>query len=222
MKERTALITGASRGIGKAIAIRFKDLGATVLDPSRTELDLSSDDSVDSYLANLKEPVDILVNNAGINPLADVTELSDEDISETMKVNLISPLRLIRGLAPGMIQRRYGRIVNISSIWGSVSKPRRLAYSISKTGLNGMTRSLAVELAEYDITVNAISPGFVNTELTSQNNSPAELAAIAGALPVKRLAEPEEIAEITAFFCSEKNSFTTGQVILADGGYSCL
>lgn len=222
MNGRTALITGASRGIGEAIAVRFKDLGANVLSPARSELDLSSDSSVDAYLANLNVPVDILVNNAGINPLAGITELTDRDINETLKVNLVTPLRLTRGVVPGMVERRYGRIVNISSIWGSISKPGRLAYSISKTGLNGMTRSLAVELSQFNILVNAVAPGFVNTALTKQNNSPAELEAIARELPARRLAEPEEIAEIVCFLGSAKNSFTTGQVILTDGGYSCL
>ncbi len=221
MKGRTALITGASRGIGRAIAARFEAMEANILAPARSELDLSSKSSVDAYLNALSQPVDIIVNNAGINPLADITALTDGDLDETMMVNLISPLRLTRGLVPGMIERRYGRIVNISSIWGAVSKPQRLAYSVSKTGLDGMTRSLAVELSAFGILVNAVAPGFVNTELTKQNNSPADLEKIAAGLPIRRLAEPEEIAEFVAFLASEKNSFTTGQVILVDGGYSC-
>jgi 3-oxoacyl-[acyl-carrier protein] reductase len=221
MKGRTALVTGASRGIGLAIAQRFIELGATVLAPTRDELDLSSDNSVDGYLEALNQSIDILVNNAGINPLADITELTDEDLHETLQVNLISPLRLTRGVAGGMVQRRYGRIANISSIWGSVSKPRRLAYAISKSGVNGMTRSLAVELSQYNILVNAVAPGFVNTELTKQNNTEEELREIAAMLPIRRLAEPSEIAELVTFLCSKRNSFVTGQVILADGGYSC-
>lgn len=221
MKGRTALVTGASRGIGLAIATRFEELGATVLAPTRAELDLSSDNSVDSYLKAVDPSVDILVNNAGINPLADITELTDTDMYETLQVNLISPFRMARGVAPAMIERKYGRILNISSIWGSVSKPRRLAYTISKSGLNGMTRSLAVELSQYNILANAVAPGFVNTELTKQNNTEEELREIAAMLPIRRLAEPSEIADFVAFLCSERNSFVTGQVILADGGYSC-
>jgi 3-oxoacyl-[acyl-carrier protein] reductase len=103
-------------------------------------------------------------------------------------------MRLARGLIPDMIQRQYGRIVNISSIWSIVSKPGRITYAVSKTGLNGYTRSLAVELAPYNILVNAVCPGYVNTELTRQNNTEQDLQLICKTIPMKRLAEPVEIA----------------------------
>jgi len=222
VKNRVALITGASRGIGSAIADYFLKEGAKVLAPSHKELDLSSDESVDDYLVSLNEEVDIIVNNAGINPLGDITELKDPDIEDTLRINLISPMRLIRGLVKPMINKKYGRIVNISSIWGSVSKPRRLIYSASKAGLNAITGALAVELSQHNILTNAVAPGFVNTELTKQNNTEDELKAIASNLPIGRLAEPEEIAGVVTFLCSSKNTFITGQVILADGGFSCL
>lgn len=221
MRGRTALVTGASRGIGKAISSKFAELGANVLTPTRNELDLNVDASVDNYISSLDEPVDILVNNAGINPLVEGVKLTDEDLYETVKINLTSPTRLIRGIAPRMVDRQYGRIVNISSIWGSVSKPKRLAYTISKTGLNGMTRAFAVELSQHNVLVNAVAPGFVNTELTRKNLSESEIEQITKGIPLRRLAEPEEIAEVVAFLCSEKNTFTTGQVLLVDGGFSC-
>lgn len=221
MKGRTALVTGASRGIGYAIAARLRLGGALVLTPTRAELDLLSNASIDAYLASLTEPVDILVNNAGINRLAAGTEASDGDIQDTLQVNLVAPIRLIRGLASQMVARCYGRIVNTSSIWSVVTKPRRVTYSASKSGLNAVTRTLAVELAPFNVLVNAIAPGYVNTELTKQNNSEQELVAIRETIPLRRLAEPEEIAELTAFLCSEKNSYITGQVIMADGGFTC-
>jgi NAD(P)-dependent dehydrogenase (short-subunit alcohol dehydrogenase family) len=222
VKGRTALVTGASRGIGSAIARRFEELGARVLAPSRAELDLADDSSVDGYLRSLKGAVDILVNNAGVNPLGAAVEASDEEIAETLHVNLVSPMRLARAVAPAMAARGYGRILNVSSIWAMVAKPRRFAYSTSKAGLNSVTRALAVEMAFGGVLVNAIAPGFVDTELTRANNTPAELAAVVSGIPLGRLAQPAEIAELAAFLCSSRNSFVTGQVIVADGGYTCL
>lgn len=222
MNGRTALVTGASRGIGSAIAQRFEELGARVLAPSRAKLDLADDDSVDRYLAGLQGPVDILVNNAGVNPLGAAAEASDEEIAETLHVNLVSPMRLARAVAPAMAARGYGRILNVSSIWAVVAKPRRFAYAASKAGLNGMTRALAVEVASAGVLVNAIAPGFVDTELTRANNTRAELEVVVSGIPLGRLAQPEEIAELAAFLCSSRNSFVTGQVIVADGGYTCL
>ena len=222
MKGRRALVTGASRGIGKAIAARLQRGGAKVLTPPRQELELLSNASIDSYLAALPEPVDILVNDAGINRLGSAVEASDGDIQDTLQINLVAPLRLVRGLAPGMMERRYGRIVNISSIWSVVSKPRRITYAASKSGLNGLTRTLAVELAPHNILVNAVAPGFVLTEMTRQNNTEADLEAICRTIPAERLARPEEIAEVVAFLCSEANSYLTGQTLLVDGGFTCL
>ena len=221
MKGRTALVTGASRGIGKAIAARLERGGAKVLAPSRQELDLLSNASMDAYLSALPESVDILVNDAGVNRLGSITEASDRDVEETLQINLVAPLRLVRGLAPGMMERRYGRIVNISSIWSMVSKPRRITYAASKSGLNGLTRTLAVELAPFNILANAVAPGYVLTEMTRQNNTEVDLEAICRTIPAQRLAQPEEIAEVVAFLCSQANSYLTGQTIFVDGGFTC-
>jgi 3-oxoacyl-[acyl-carrier protein] reductase len=220
MKNRTALVTGAARGIGKAIAARLRDDGATVLAPARNELDLASNDSIDSYLSALNTPVDILICNAGINRLGRSTETTDADIAEMFQVNLVSYLRLIRGLAPQMIERGYGRITSVSSIWSVVSRDRRVVYSTTKAGLNGMTRALAVELSPHGILVNAVAPGYVNTEMTKRNNSAQEIAAIEKTLPLGRLAEPEEIAEVVWFLSSSRNSYMTGQTLVADGGFT--
>jgi 3-oxoacyl-[acyl-carrier protein] reductase len=219
--ERTALVTGASRGIGRAIAVRLSEDGFKVLAPARTQLDLLSRRSINAWLGGLTEPVDVIVNNAGINPLAASTDITDRDFDDTLQVNLTGPLCILRGLIPQMKQRRYGRIVNISSIWSVIAKPMRLSYSVSKSGINALTRSLAVELAPFDVLVNAVAPGYVNTDLTRQNNPPHELEAIARSIPIQRLAEPAEIAELVAFLCSRRNTYITGQIILIDGGYSC-
>ncbi|MDP2848438.1 MAG: SDR family NAD(P)-dependent oxidoreductase [Humidesulfovibrio sp.] len=222
MNGRTALVTGASRGIGLAIADRFEALGATVLRPSRAEMDLASGASVEAYLAALETPVDILVNNAGINPLAGVSEFTDGDMALALSINLEAPLRLTRGLAPGMRQRGYGRILNISSIFGVVSKARRVIYSTTKAGLIGFTKAAAVELAPHGVLVNAVAPGFVDTALTRQNNSPEQIQALCVQIPQNRMATPPEIAETAAFLCSSANSYITGQTIRIDGGFTCL
>jgi 3-oxoacyl-[acyl-carrier protein] reductase len=221
MKDRRALVTGASRGIGKAIAERLRKDGVEVLAPTRAELDLSSDRSVDTYLNKLTGSVSILVNNAGINPLAEIQAAQDEQIAETLKVNLVSPLRLIRGLLPRMPKGDGGRILNVSSVWSVVAKPGRGVYASAKAGLNALTRTLALEVAADGILVNSISPGFVDTELTRQNLPPEQLREISAQIPLRRLALVTEIAELAAFLCSERNSYMTGQNIVIDGGYTC-
>jgi NAD(P)-dependent dehydrogenase (short-subunit alcohol dehydrogenase family) len=221
MKGRVALITGAARGIGKAIATLFLEQGAQILTPARQDLDLSHNDSIDKYLSGISCPIDILINNAGINILAAADKFSDTEMAEMLQVNLVAPMRLLRALSPEMAQRGYGRIVNISSIWSGVSKSHRFLYSTTKAGVNGMTRALAVEFASAGVLVNAVAPGFVNTELTRQNNSGEALSQISASIPAGRLAEPKEIAEVVAFLCSERNSYLTGQTIFVDGGFTC-
>jgi 3-oxoacyl-[acyl-carrier protein] reductase len=219
---RTALVTGASRGIGAAISEKLASENYWVLTPPRAELNLASDQSVDRYLANLDRPVDILVNDAGINRVAMLDDIQGQDVAETLQINLIAPFRMIQILSGQMKARRYGRIVNISSVWSIVSKAGRTSYAMSKTALNGMTRSLAVELAPFNILINSVAPGYVMTDLTRQNNSPAEIENISKVIPLQRLAEPQEIAGVVAFLCSEQNTYLTGQTIVVDGGYSCL
>jgi 3-oxoacyl-[acyl-carrier protein] reductase len=221
VKGRVALVTGAARGIGRAIAEKLREEGATVLAPPRAELDLLSNESIDRWCAALAQPVDVLVNDAGVNPLASAEEFTDADLAATMQVNLVAPMRLARALTPGMARRGWGRVVNVSSIWSGVAKPRRFVYATTKAGLNGMTRALAVELAGAGVLVNAVAPGYVNTELTARNNPPEELARIAATIPVRRLAEPREIAEVVAFLASERNGYLTGQTIFVDGGFTC-
>jgi 3-oxoacyl-[acyl-carrier protein] reductase len=219
MSPRAVLITGASRGIGEAIAKQFRMLDWQVLAPSREELDLASAESVRQYCEGLSVPVDALVNNAGINTLASWDTLSPEHWDEMLRIDLTAPLELTQFLAPGMKARGWGRVLNISSIFSLVTKERRLTYSTVKAGLNGMTRSLALELAPYNVLVNSLCPGYVETALTRANNAPEEIAAIARSIPVGRLAQPEEIARVAAFLCSEENTYLTGQTLAVDGGF---
>lgn len=222
MIARRALVTGGSRGIGFAIVKCLEAKGLEVIAPTRRDMDLLSDSSIDSFINRLNKPIDIVINNAGINLIAVGTEVTDSNITDTVQVNLLAPLRIIRALIPPMVTRQYGRIVNISSIWGFVTKEGRLTYSMTKSGLGGMTRTLAVELAHYNILVNVIAPGYVNTELTRQNNTKGQIESIEKAIPIGRLANPDEIAEAVAFFASDSNTYITGQQIIIDGGYTCL
>jgi 3-oxoacyl-[acyl-carrier protein] reductase len=221
MKDRVALVTGASRGIGLAIAEVLSSQGVYVLKPNRSEMDLCDSESIAKYVDSISNPIDILVNNAGINYLGSITEIDDSVIQNTLQVNLLAPLQLIKLLASSMKVRQYGRIVNISSIWSMVSKEQRVAYSASKSAVNGVTRTLAIELAPFNILVNAVAPGYVNTDLTKKNNTVGQLNDIRKLIPLGRLAEPSEVAELVAFLCSEQNSYITGQIIPIDGGYLC-
>jgi 3-oxoacyl-[acyl-carrier protein] reductase len=221
MKGRTALVTGASRGIGAAIAAKFRAEGANVVGPARAELDLSSAASIDAYLGKLSAPVDILVNCAGMNRLGSSVEVADGHFEETLQVHLLGPFRLARALAPKMASRRWGRILNISSVWSLVTRERRVTYSSAKSAMNGLTRSLAVEYGPSGVLVNALAPGYVDTELTRKNNSAEEIAQIEKAIPLGRLGNPAELAEAASFLCSGRNGYITGQVLVADGGYTC-
>lgn len=218
---RKALITGASRGIGKAIKNLFEDRGILVYAPARSEMNLSSNESIKEYVEKLSD-VDILINCAGTNDLGSIEEMSEEKLQEMLQVNLISQTLLIKFISEKMKKNSYGRIVNFASIWCDFSKERRIMYSIAKAGVKGLTTAAAVELSKYNVLVNAVAPGFVNTEMTSQNNTPEQIEKLAQALPIKRMAEPVEIAELVYFLASEKNSFITGQTIFADGGFSCV
>lgn len=217
----TALVTGASRGIGEAIVQRLMADGYNVLAPTRQEMDLESNTSIDAYLSQIKDHIDILVNDAGINRISTLSDIKDQDVEDTLQINLIAPLRIIREVSPHMQKNGFGRILNISSVWSVVSLAGRISYTMSKAALNGMTRSLAVELAPYNILVNAVAPGYVLTDLTRQNNSEAELETIRKTIPLQRLAEPQEIANTVAFLCSEQNTYLTGQTLVVDGGFTC-
>jgi 3-oxoacyl-[acyl-carrier protein] reductase len=222
MKKRLALVTGASRGIGLAISELFKKNGLEVLTPSRQELDLLSEESIRNFLKkNSHLEIDILVNNAGINIIENIENISTNSLTQTLQTNLVAPTILIQELSSKMIERKFGRIVNISSIWSQVSKSGRGVYSATKSAINGLTKAVAVELSQHNILINAVAPGFVDTDLTRKNNSLEQLELIKSNIPIKRLAQTSEIAELVYFLVSEKNSYITGQTIFIDGGFTC-
>jgi 3-oxoacyl-[acyl-carrier protein] reductase len=222
MNNKTVLITGASRGIGKSCVQVFEEHGFQVFAPGREELDLLSEKSIRSYLSSFDFPVQVLINNAGINPLGDVGEIDFDCAHQLIDVNFWAPVILTNLLAPKMREQGYGRIVNVSSIWSNVTKPGRSMYASSKAAINAFTRTAAVEFASANVLINAVAPGYVNTELTKINNTPEQIEIIKSNLPINRLAEPSEIAELIYFLGSDKNTFVTGQTIFADGGYSII
>lgn len=219
---RTVLITGASRGIGAAIAERYRKAGWYTLTPSRSELDLADPVKFAQQLKQYqKEQVDVLINNAAENVIDPLSKIQKETWSRMIQSNLTAPMELMQVFGKTMSEKGWGRIVNVGSVFSFVSRPGRLAYTTTKTGLLGMTRAAALELASHGVLVNLVSPGYVATEMTSQNNSREEIAALVSQIPLQRLGQPEEIAELVYFLGSEKNSYITGAAIPIDGGFLC-
>lgn len=217
--RHTVLVTGGSRGIGQAIARRYAAEGHKVIAPPRSDLDLASANSIKRYLTgHADDRIDILINNAAENRIYPLEALPLDAWERMIAVNLTAPLLLIRAAAASMARLGWGRIVNIGSVYGLVGRPGRAAYSSTKAALNALTRTAALEYAESGVLVNAVCPGFVDTELTRTNNSAEELESLRRRVPMRRFAAPEEIAELVYFIGSERNTYITGQVIAIDGG----
>ena len=221
MQTKTALITGTSRGIGSSIKEILQNDEIKILSPSRNELDLSSSESINKFLSEISEDIDIIVNNAGILKVGKAEEFSIKDFQDILQVNVLAPFQIISGIVGGMKRKKFGRIVNISSIWGEKSKSGRSIYSTSKAALNALTKSFAVEFAEHNILVNSIAPGYIETDMMKQYNSEKELDVIKNSIPMKRFGKKTEISELVKFLCSEKNSYITGQILTIDGGFAC-
>jgi NAD(P)-dependent dehydrogenase (short-subunit alcohol dehydrogenase family) len=220
---KTVLLTGGSRGLGAAISLELVQSSYHVISPKRDELDLESRQSVENFIYQHRNLcVDILINNAGINILQDFGDIEFESWDRMHTINLLAPFKLIQAFAPGMVSRNWGRILNISTIFSLVTKEKRVCYSTTKSALNALTRSAAVEFGSNGVLVNSLAPGYVETDLTRQNNSAEALENISKGIPLKRLAAPVEIAKTARFLVSDENTYLTGQTIVVDGGYTCL
>lgn len=242
---KTALITGASRGIGKAMAEVFAQAGAELFICSRKEesiraaaeeihrktgsrvectaADMVRREDVDRLAAESLHrmgKVDILVNNAGWNIPQAIDEIKDQDWDYLVELNLTSVMRLTRALVPPMKERRWGRVIHISSIMGRASTAKRNAYSATKAALIGMAQASALDLGPYGITVNCIAPGPIATEMPMSLLSPEQQAQLGGRTALGRWGQPEEIAWPALLLASEAGRYITGEVITVDGG--CL
>ena len=221
MESKIALVTGASRGIGKSIKEVLSKDGIEIISPNRNELDLSSSESIDKFLSQTSANIDIIINNAGILKVGEHNEFSSDDFHEILQVNVVAPFKIISGFVEKMKTQSFGRIVNISSVWGQKSKKGRMLYSSSKAALDALTRSLAIEFASYNILINSVAPGYIETDMLKQCNTEEELSIIRDTIPMKRFGKKIEIAELVRFLSSEDNSYITGQVFTIDGGYTC-
>ncbi|NLL52824.1 MAG: 3-oxoacyl-[acyl-carrier-protein] reductase [Peptococcaceae bacterium] len=243
-KNKTALVTGASRGIGRAIALALAEEGAAIVinyvnNRSLAEevvreieesggkalavcADVSNFEEAGALVGKAKElfgSVDILVNNAGVTKDGLIMRMTEEDFDRVLEVNLKGAFNCCRHVVPLMVKQRSGRIINITSIVGLVGNAGQANYAASKAGLIGLTKSLAKEIGSRGITVNAVAPGFIETDMTSGLNEKMKEDAKEN-IALKKLGTPVDIANAVCFLASEKAAYITGQVISVDGGMS--
>jgi len=217
-----AFITGGARGIGAAIAAVLVRDGLDVWAPTRADLDLANIEAVESFLnMNTDYVPDVLVINAGENNPQDLLDVSLENWSHTLDVNLTSAFLILRDFGSRMLKKRRGRIVVVSSVYSIRAREGRAPYSVSKAGLNALVRSAALEFAPAGVLVNGICPGFVLTDMTRQNNDDDDIKRLEGQIPLGRLADPVEVAELVEYLASFRNTYITGQLIAIDGGFLC-
>lgn len=242
LNNKVALITGASRGIGRAIAVTLAGYGATVIvnycgskekadevveaiksaggNAVTYQADVADFDAVSTMFAEVTKQfgkIDILVNNAGITRDNLLLKMSEEEFDQVIDTNLKGVFNCLKQASRLMLKQKSGKIINISSISGVIGNPGQVNYSAAKAGVIGMTKSLAKELGSRGITVNAVAPGYINTDMTAVLKDDLK-EKVTELIPLRRLGETQDIAETVAFLVSDKASYITGQVIQVDGG----
>lgn len=237
LEGQVALVTGASRGIGKAIATQLKELGATVIGTATSEhgadkisdylgtgqglvLNVTSEESIAGLFETIKANfggVDILVNNAGVTRDNLFMRMKNDEWDDIIDTNLSSVFKISKAVIRSMMKKRNGRIINIGSVVGTMGNAGQVNYSAAKAGLIGFSKSLAREVASRGITVNTISPGFIDTDMT-QTLTDEQKEGIFSQVPANRLGKPEEIAKTVAFLASDAAAYITGETIHVNGG----
>jgi 3-oxoacyl-[acyl-carrier protein] reductase len=231
-ENKVVFVTGATRGIGEAIAVAFRSAGAKVIGTSTQSNAVGAfDEYIQADFGDLEqirtcadfvrrtEP-DVLINNAGINKNLPFVEIDPLDFQRIQQVNVFAPFSLCQAAIPGMKRKGWGRIVNVSSIWGKIGKEHRASYSASKFALDGMTLALAAEHAVDGILANCVAPGFTNTELTHEMLGDEGIRKIVSTVPIRRMAGVEEIARFVVWLGGTENTYITGQNIAIDGGFT--
>ncbi|MEZ0536712.1 3-oxoacyl-[acyl-carrier-protein] reductase [Caldicellulosiruptoraceae bacterium PP1] len=244
LKDKVALITGSSRGIGKAIAIKLASEGCNValnyrsdnssieelenelkkfnIKTIKVKADVSNFDESKQLIQSVINEfnrIDILVNNAGITKDNLILRMNEKEFDDVININLKGAFNCIKHVSRYMIKQEYGRIINISSIVGIIGNIGQANYSAAKAGLIGLTKTIAKELASKNITVNAVAPGFIKTDMTQKLPDNIKEKFLEH-IPLKRFGEPEEVANLVSFLASDLSSYITGQVICIDGGLS--
>lgn len=242
LSGQIALVTGGSRGIGRAVCMKLSQLGATVVvnyqsrskdaDEVVAEIqklggqakamgfDVSKSEQVEEAVKQVLSEfgkIDVLINNAGIAIDSLVMRMKDADWEKTIAVNLTGCFNLCKSVSKAMLKARSGRIVNISSVVGEMGNAGQVAYSASKSGIFGLTKSLSRELASRGVTVNAVAPGYIKTDMTAGINEEAATALMAQ-IPLGRLGDAEDVASAVAFLSSPESSYITGQILSVNGG----
>lgn len=242
LKGKCAVVTGAAKGIGKAIALKLASLGVNIVlnyrssedkaietekeilslgvEVLRIKGDISKANDVENLIDCAKKKfgkIDIMVNNAGITKDTLLLRMKEEDFDSVINVNLKGVFNCLKAITPVMVKQKEGKIINLSSVVGLVGNAGQVNYAASKAGVIGMTKSLAKEIGSRGITVNAVAPGFIETDMTDVLGDKFKEEA-KKSIPLKRLGKAEDVAEVVAFLASDSANYITGQVIHVDGG----